>query len=433
MGAPHHQRSELVLVILFLGLLVAVPASQTWLELRRGERIQFTDVFRTRPTAKDLRQYEATLEGKSWVQQQARSLAQEWLFEVARDTGSKAVLGCDQWLFYRPDVRYLIEPDRPERGFVDSKWVTPVSGTRREAVVRAIAQFRDQLKERDLELLVVPVPGKPSVYPEHVTRRAGAAGASMKSPTVELIAQLNERGIATVDLFAVFQAQRRRGLDTNGPGQLYLARDTHWTPAGARLAAQAVARRLGELRWVAPGKAEFALQTVRVKRRGDILDMTQIPGMGRAFAPEEVVCEQVRDPVLGPMVPTASDRPGTYRYPGQTASVLVLGDSFSRIYQYAEPRSLGELAEPSGERKELTKRLLPGSAGFIAHLARELKAPVDAIVSDGGASTDVRRKLSTNPEILERKKVVIWEFIERDIALGQEGWEPAPLPPKMDS
>lgn len=57
---------------------------------------------------------------------------------------------------------------------------------------------------------------------------------------------------------------------------------------------------------------------------------------------------------------------------------------------------------------------------------------MDAIVSDGGASTDVRRKLSTNPEILEGKKVVIWEFVERDVALGAQGWEDVPLPVKLD-
>jgi hypothetical protein len=112
-----------------------------------------------------------------------------------------------------------------------------------------------------------------------------------------------------------------------------------------------------------------------------------------------------------------------------------LGDSFSRIYQFPEPQSLGELApNPTAGRTQdsRTKRLLPGSAGFISHLALALKSPVDAIVSDGGASTDVRRKLSTNPEILEGKKVVVWEFVERDIALGRRGWEDVPLPAKLD-
>jgi len=113
--------------------------------------------------------------------------------------------------------------------------------------------------------------------------------------------------------------------------------------------------------------------------------------------------------------------------------VLVLGDSFCRIYQYPEPPSLGELPAAAGRREETgTKRLLPGSAGFVSHLALALQSPVDAIVSDGGASTEVRRRLSTNPEILEGKKVVVWEFVERDIALGRAGWEDVPLPVKLD-
>jgi hypothetical protein len=143
---------------------------------------------------------------------------------------------------------------------------------------------------------------------------------------------------------------------------------------------------------------------------------------------------QVLDPALGPMVPAASARPGTYAYPGQQAAVLVLGDSFCRIYQYPEPQSLGEMTAgaATGRAGESgAKRLLPGSAGFISHLALALHSPVDAIVSDGGAATDVRRKLSTDPEILEGKRVVVWEFVERDIALGAQGWEEVPLPRKL--
>ena len=162
--------------------------------------------------------------------------------------------------------------------------------------------------------------------------------------------------------------------------------------------------------------------------------MMQIPGLRGAFAAETAQCLQVLDPALGPLVPGASAPPGTYCYPGQQASVLVLGDSFCRIYQYPEPQSLGEMpaAAATGRPEESgAKRLLPGSAGFISHLALALKSPVDAIVSDGGAATDVRRKLSTNPEILEGKQVVVWEFVERDIALGAQGWEEVALPRKL--
>jgi hypothetical protein len=84
----------------------------------------------------------------------------------------------------------------------------------------------------------------------------------------------------------------------------------------------------------------------------------------------------------------------------------VLGDSFLRIYERDEP----------------------GSAGFIAHLARELSQPLASIVNDGGASTLVRQELSRKSGLLEGKSLVIWEFVERDIRFGMEGWQGVPLP-----
>jgi hypothetical protein len=428
------RKSELSLVICFLAVIAGVPVTQTCIELARRERVQATDVFRYRPTVKNLRQFEHTLAEKSWFQQHLRPLVQQLLFAALHDTGAKGILGRDRWLFYRPDLRYLVEPDRPEADTGESKWVEPPDqGTHRQSVEKAILRFHDQLQERGITLVVMPVPGKPSVYPDRVTRRAAGKEQQFKSPALDLLNSLQRQGVATVDLFAAFQTVRGAGAPAaNNP--LYLARDTHWTPLGAQIAAQTVAAKMSELNLAPPGAKEFRTQRVTVTRWGDILDMMQIPGLRRAFAPEPAECAQVLDPALGPLVPPASARPGTYCYPGQQATVLVLGDSFSRIYQYAEPQSLGEMpTAPAGGRAGDSgpRRLLPGSAGFISHLALALKSPVDAIVSDGGAATDVRRKLSTDPEILEGKRVVVWEFVERDIALGAQGWEEVPLPKKL--
>ena len=423
------RKSELLLLICFLAIIAGVPVTQTCIELARHERVQATDVFRYEPTAKNLRQFEHTLEEKSWFQQKLRPLLQWFLFATLQDTGAKGVLGRDRWLFYRPDLRYLVEPDRVEAGPSDSKWVPPPEhSTHRESAQRAILRFRDQLRERGITLVVMPVPGKPSVYPDQVTRRTAGEARQFRSPTLELIEGLQRQGVATVDLFATFQTAR------GGGGPLYLARDTHWTPLGAQIAAQAVAAKLGEMHLAPATRKEFRTQGITVTRWGDILDMMQIPGLRDAFAAETAECVQVLDPALGPLVPGASDRPGTYCYPGQQAVVLVLGDSFCRIYQYPEPQSLGNMpATATTGRPEGSgaKRLLPGSAGFISHLALALGSPVDAIVSDGGSATDVRRKLSTNPEILDGKQVIIWEFVERDIALGSQGWQDVALPKKL--
>jgi len=423
--------SEWTLIVLFLLVIAAVPVGQTCLELARGERVQFLDVFRQRPTAQNLRQYEAALKEKSWFQQTLRPLVQRGLFLALHDTGAKGVLGLDRWLFYRPDLRYVVEPDRPDLGDPHSTWVPPHDGrTQRDHVAQAILHFRDLLAERGITLLVLPVPGKPSVYPDQLTRRHTAEPAPFASPTFELIARLRREQVEVVDLFSVFAEGR-----TTGANPLYLAQDTHWSPGGVRLAADTAATRLRELGLAPAPSRQFRIETVELQRWGDVLEMMQIPGLRAAFPAQTVRCEQVVDASLGPLVPTSSDRPGTYRFPGQQATVLVLGDSFLRIYQFPEPRSLGErpASTTAGGVEEVgTKRLLPGSAGFVSQLARALQAPVDAIYSDGGASTDVRRKLSTNPEILEGKKVVIWEFVERDIALGREGWQDTPLPDKLN-
>ena len=58
------------------------------------------------------------------------------------------------------------------------------------------------------------------------------------------------------------------------------------------------------------------------------------------------------------------------------SEVLILGDSFLRIYEQDEP----------------------GAAGFIAHLARELGQPLTSIVNDGGGSTLVRQAAGTPPD-----------------------------------
>jgi hypothetical protein len=48
---------------------------------------------------------------------------------------------------------------------------------------------------------------------------------------------------------------------------------------------------------------------------------------------------------------------------------------------------------------------------------------VASIVNDGGASTIVRQTLSRKLNLLKGKKLVIWEFVERDLRFGAQGWK----------
>jgi hypothetical protein len=324
------------------------------------------------PTQSNLRTFEKDLEDRSIFAQSARPWIQYWRFIAFRDAGEKVLFGRDGWLFYRPDVRYLVDSPPVEE----------------EDPFEAVRDFRDQLAARGIHLIVIPMPGKPSLYGNMLTRRIKAS-QEVSSPTTTLLERLRVSGIETVNLFHLFEEV--------SAVPYYLARDTHWSPQAAERAAAAVAARLRELGWIADGSTAYDARPVEVNRSSDIARMTRVPLIEAAFPAERVVSHQVFEQSSG----------AKYR-DDPMSPVLVLGDSFLRIYQTDAPTS----------------------AGFIAHLARELRQPVASVVNDGGASTLVRQELARRPQLLAGKKVVIWEFVERDIRFGTEGWKRVPLSPE---
>ena len=431
------RKYNIILITLFAAIIAGVPLAQIAIEMKRDGRAQFTDLFRYAPSSGNLRAFESDLENKSVFQQTLRPAYQKFLFSALNDAGSNGMIGQDDWVFYRPGVRYLIEPDQVEAGDTDSTWVEPSDGTTtRDSVVRAIVQFRDQIKERNIKLLVMPVPGKASVYPDKLTRGAENRHQQFRSPTLELLRELEQNGVASIDLFTTFQTLRKEHPLLPSDKAYYLKRDTHWAPQAVNVAAQITAEKIKSMGVEPEVLRSFDVRKVSVRRNGDILEMMGIPGARDAFPAQTIECEQVFHKTFGPMLDENSPRAGTYMNlvrPDTSTSVLVLGDSFCRIYQSAEPASLGGVIEfdpMEGDRETAAsrKKLLPGSAGFPSLLAYELKSPVDYIISDGGAATDVRQRLSVDPEILENKRVVIWEFAERDVRYGKAGWRDVPLP-----
>ena len=368
--------AQLFLVIWFLAVIASGLVIQTIAEFSRGQPQSALEVFRQRPTAANLRAYEYSLEDASLVGQALRPLFQFAQFVWLRDGGEKALVGRDGWLFYKPGYRDMLAGASMPKGT--------------NYPIAAIVAWRDALAARGIHLLVVPVPNKESIYPDRLSRRV-APGQSILAPTTQdVLNRLRLARVEYVDLFELFAQARAQ---TAAP--LYLAQDSHWSPAGLELAAQAVARRLLEKGWIERGTTSYRETPAPVKRLGNVLRMLQAPRIERCSIAETIPCMQV----LG------SDSALPYRdYP--ESEVLVLGDSFLRIYQQDEP----------------------GASGFIAHLAKELRRPLASIVNDGGASTLVRQELCRRPALLRHKRVVVWEFVERDIRLGMEGWQRVPLP-----
>ncbi len=375
------RRAYIIVAAVFLAVIMAPGLIQTVSELRSGERPLALDIFRQPPTARNLHGYEQSLEQTSLVVKQLRPWTQylEWRFLA--DAGEKVVVGRHGWLFYRPSVRYVTE--RPT-GAPEGDSADPLA---------AIRSFRDQLRARQIRLLVVPVPNKECIYPGMLAKRAEDAEVVVCKETRRLLDQLKQCGIEHVDLFDVFRRAKQKESRSD-PRRLYLAQDSHWSPEGARLAAGAVARRVLEGGAVNRGDHVYVERPVAVRRHGDLVEMLQVPQIERAVEPESLACLQVVQSDTGTPYRDAAD-----------SEVLILGDSFLRIYEQDDP----------------------GSAGFIAHVARELGQPLTSIVNDGGGSTLVRQALAHRPQLLLNKRLVIWEFAERDIRYGIEGWRIVPL------
>jgi hypothetical protein len=371
------------LILMFLAIIAGVPASQALVELCRGGRPRVLDLFDRCPTAPNLRAYERDLEGASLVARSARPWVQFAQHRWLRDAGEKALVGRHGWLFYKPGVEYLLDPAR------DAGHAKPLNDP-----LPAIVAFRDSLRERGIRLLLVPVPDKASVYPEHLTARVTSADVLVCPSTRRLFSRLSAEGLEFVDLFDAFSAEKRGGSRA-GHVPLYLAQDTHWSPAGIEIAARVVARRILDRGWIAAGPVAFESRPTPVARLGDVLRMLGSPPIERRSHLERVVCGRV----------VRRDTGEPYRGEGD-GEVLVLGDSFLRIFEEDEP----------------------GSAGFLSHLALELRRPLLSLASDGGAATLVRRELYHRPRLLRDTKVLVWEFAERDIGLALDGWRLVRLP-----
>lgn len=353
-----------------------------------------------------LRAYEKELEDRSVVAGTVRPIMQFLRYKLLADRGEKVIGGKDGWLFYRADMEYCYRPsvfdprsrtaDHNDNSFTD----TPLE---------AITDFRDQLASRNIDLLVVVVPGKPSIYPDKLGGSSAAECAAGVSPSDRFLDTLRRHGIATVDLFSRFRSERKN--DSLAGERMYLSLDTHWKERGLRCAADLVVQKIRTYTWYTDDHftEEYMFDTVVVDREGDIGVMTDLSSnsferLRIPFAPEPTRCLKVfrlfRDRTGNVL------RKEEYRDDFKNARVLLLGDSFSRIYQTDAP----------------------GSAGFIAHIAASLSEPIASLVSDGGASTLVREKLARNSGILKGKRLVVWEFVERDIRFGAFGWKRVMLP-----
>jgi len=294
--------------------------------------------------------------------------------------------GLEDWLFYRPDIDYVTS-----RGFLDPTLLAARSDADPALApnpLPAIEEFRDGLLARGIELIVVPVPVKPSIYPDRYTRRSVASAAAIQNPSYgEFLHELDQREIRYIDLSqTLWQAKSK----TSQP--LYFKSDTHWTPSGMKVAAAAIANAIVQigLVWEEPPES-FTYSPIEVGNHGDTLAMLRLPAGLAEEKKDFVTVEQVR---------TADGREWSAE---ASAEILFLGDSFANIYSLA---SMGWAS----------------SAGLIEHTSAILSRPIDRLcINDKGSYATrlaIVGQIQRGKDRLAGKKVVIYEFASRELAFG---------------
>lgn len=348
-------------------------------------------------------QYEKTLKENSIAVKTSRQAMQIVRFSLFNDCGEKAIKGNNQWLFYKPGFTYVTRPYIYDKR---AKEVDPEDDPVKDNVIDTIVAFKKDLARYGIDLVVVMAPSKESIYPDLLDKKIGSSAAGKVGHSLQFLQNLALRDVTCIDLYTPLAQERSRDGVCND--SLYMRTDTHWKSRGVATAAKTVAGYIKTLPWYQEQstlKREFIIDTVTVERTGDIGEMTGLPQLYlrlfgyTPFKKEMVVCYQVSQVRRDSLGAVESKQP--FRDDFQNARILVLGDSFSRIFQTDSPTG----------------------AGWISLLAYELGTPLCSIVNDGGASTLVRETLSRKKGVLTGKKLVIWEFVDRDLRFGAQGWK----------
>ncbi len=334
--------------------------------------------------------YEEALESDSFIAQATLPRVQAFTAEFLGLGNEQVLLGRKRWLFYEPDVAYLTGP-----GFLDSSFLRnrarngDPGGSVQPDPLKAIVEFRDQLKSRAIHLVIMPIPVKPMIEPEFLSPSYGTSPSlPIENPSYRtFLKSLDKLQIDYLDVsHSLAENKRLTGLSQ------FLRTDTHWTPQAMQHAVALLAEKLraaGLPRTIEPMRLNRARQTI--KGIGDIVAMLRLPPTSHLYPKEAVAIH----PIL-----RADGLPWS---PDPRADVLVLGDSFFNIFSL-EGMGWG------------------ASAGFVEQLSYALQRPLDAIIRNDAGALATRellgQELARGNDRLSGKRVVVWEFAVRELATG---------------
>ncbi|MDA8015814.1 MAG: hypothetical protein MPN21_00070 [Thermoanaerobaculia bacterium] len=327
--------------------------------------------------------FETHLEDTSPVLEALLPSVQSWQLRFGGKGNETVYPGAEGWLLLRAGFDHLVGPpfldpaalERRRRGG-DSWRPEPQPDPR-----PALFDLQRQLRERGVDLMLLPVPTKPAIEAQSV---APDIVRPLANPSqTEFVRQMDAEGIHVVDIAATLNELTHSGTAA------YLRTDSHWSPAAVSKVAASLAARLESAygQELGPDDAFWQATPTRRAGRGDLWRLLRLSGERALFDEESVMADEI------------TSWEGELWRPSRDASILVLGDSFVNVY--------------SDESLHWGR-----AAGFAEQLSFHLQRPVDRLARNAGASDQVRRDLARSPDRLDSKRVVIYLFASRELSLG---------------
>jgi len=285
------------------------------------------------------------------------------------------IKGQDDWYFLRSELRSYS---------CGRFWGADAAKTARSAKdqdpLAAILAFHRMVSAAGITLIVVPVPGKVAIYPDKVDA-AFACADRWDEAHQAFLATLAESQVLAIDLVPDFLSLRRGGVDP------FAKQDSHWSPAGMRVAAERIAALVMAQDWYGGiAKRKFPGHSASVEARGDLVQMLNEEDVG----PERF--EVIR-------VPGAD--------PDAASPLVLLGDSHTLVYH--DPTLLAE------------------QAGLSDQLASLLDMRLDLVGVKGSGANGSRAVLARRKDNLAGKNCLVWVFTAREFTESNDGWKVIPV------
>ncbi len=304
--------------------------------------------------------------------------------QALEKNNAAALVGVDGWLFVTAELRMMAAG---KFWGADAARVSRSPKPENADPLPAILDFNQQLKNRGIALIVVPVPPKAQLYPEAVASDLPPAFGDPAPALAAFYVELRRQGVDVVDLAPEFGLGRKIK-----PPPMYCQTDTHWSGIGCVAAAQVIAKRISKrLPVPADAGAAFPYDWKEVSIEGDLGGMLEA-GAKKPGA-EKISVRQLRATIA----------------PDPESPLLLLGDSHALVFH----------------------DFLAERAGLLDQLAAELGIVPDRIAVRGSGATAVRidlyRRSVREPGYLAKKKVVVWCFTAREFTEAAQGWQKLPV------